>query len=462
MANAQSMDMLRFFREHERDSAEDAYQALISVQEPLSQRLSNYVLDRRGEVAPSDRVQRALKARDILKSLGKVWGFGSSWEKCVDYWTDNTLRVRSIEPDSVFKLCLILNLSLKEARDFVGNTLFQEWFSCRSAEETTYQFFIVHQHLFGFDSYSLARETVKRYESFAQQKSDALLDNDATLFIETTRLTKHIQTLLEAEGTSPINDSKTSLDVFAQRLRANASCFDNVSRSSKRFFQDYVLGDVSRIGNDIFPLKKYYGKDWHARNNGSSLFDPKYHEEHPNSPFPISALANREKWRKDLSIIAERLNDSLGPELFDPVPSHLFATSRKANSYRKRGIPRGNLIAAVFLQHCAENSSKPRETNPGELLEQFYEDVNYVLCECSMLPLQPRNMFDAIFLQAMAYVPSKRDTRDFYIVHTEYLSFILNKFYPRSASWNRKRLYQATNQELEQYRRDLLEPYRDD
>lgn len=197
---------------------------------------------------------------------------------------------------------------------------------------------------------------------------------------------------------------------------------------------------------------------WRDKNKGRSLFDAS-----AGSPFfPIDALSWRKEWRDNFKKVARALNDRSikdEPNYYDPIPSHLF------NEERHGAILRGNLIALLFLQQCAAESlrSADRESAAGHqkrLFIGFFREANFMLSECCMLPLHPRNSFDRLFLQAMSRVPDdveSGDSADYFESQVKYLNDTLSYFYPLPAAMPEG---EQDVKAWERYHQQLLAPYR--
>ena len=179
-----------------RMSAEEAWRAVWEDQTHLWGRLSRYVVKRDGRCY-EDAVTCANHARDSLKERGAAKGFPrDSWRKNVEKWTDRSLMVRSLDPESIFKLCLALDLSLEEAREFVWDQLYQDWFSYRSQEELVYQYFIARQQDYGSEAYGRALELIDELENLGNDADQAFLsidDADELGIATTTSMTKSIK-----------------------------------------------------------------------------------------------------------------------------------------------------------------------------------------------------------------------------------------------------------------------------
>ena len=441
---------LSAFKQGNRISADEAYRIIRAGQRqrPFWERLSRYVVERCGNASDGDAKSCALAARDFLKQRGAEKGFGPKWNKVVDTWTDFPLRDDgpsrspcSITPENTFKLCLALDLTLSEARSFVWDKLYQDWFSFRSLEEVVYQYFIAHQKDFKDAAYARAVSFIDKFKTNEVCQSSIADEGDNTfgLAIATaTHMTKRIQDEF-LSFSDAIND-EAGLRSFERFMRVNAPLFNDIRRTSQGYYQTFVGADTSNV-DEISSLKSYYNKMhefynhqpmWPSNNKGNALFDSTYIWEHPTSIFPLEALKTRADWRKKLGSAAN---------FYDPIPRHLFHTDRKE---LKKGVPRGNLITIFFLKFCAQKSfSSPNEggkllppvhvgKRQRELFQEFYKEVEYMLTECCMIPLHPLNPFDALFLQTVAHAPDlaeSRFCRSYYEAQVGYLNNLLEQFY---------------------------------
>lgn len=486
-----------------RMSAEEAWRVIQEDQTPLWKRLSRYVVGRDGGSCGEDAVTCAYRAQDILKERGAAKGFPrDSWRKNVEKWTDRSLMVRSLDPESIFKLCLALDLSLEEAREFVWDQLYQDWFSYRSQEELVYQYFIARQQDYGSEAYGRALELIDELENLGNDADQAFLsidDADELRISTTTSMTKSIKDNFDSIATS--EGGEKGLREFQDFLSSNKPQFDRVRHSGLRYYIAYAADGVKGISSllDYYKLhyeiddnwenpalKEYYnGKDnkspqfrkrrksnngneqakmrsqsnkWRDKKKGRSLFDAA-----AGGPFfPIDALSWRKEWRDNFKKVASALNDSSikgEPNYYDPIPSHLF------NGERHGAILRGNLIALLFLQQCAAESlrSADRESAAGHqknLFNRFFKEANFMLSECCMLPLHPRNSFDRLFLQAMARDPDdveSDNSADYFESQVKYLNDTLSYFYPLPAAMPEG---EQDVKAWERYHQQLLAPYR--
>lgn len=492
-----------------RMSAEEAWRVIQEDQTPLWKRLSRYVVGRDGGSCDEDAVTCAYRAQDILKERGAAKGFPrDSWRKNVEKWTDRSLMVRSLDPESIFKLCLALDLSLEEAREFVWDQLYQDWFSYRSQEELVYQYFIARQQDYGSEAYGRALELIDELENLGNDADQAFLsidDADELGIATTTSMTKSIKDTFDSIATS--EGGEKGLRRFQDFLSSNKPQFDRVRHSGLRYYTAYAADGVKGISSllDYYKLhyeidenwenpalKEYYngkddnnGKDkkssqsrkrrksnngneqakmssqsnkWRDKNKGRSLFDAA-----AGGPFfPIDALSWRKEWRDNFKKVARALNDRSvkdEPNYYDPIPSHLF------NGERHGAILRGNLIALLFLQQCAAESlrSADRESTAGHqknLFNRFFKEANFMLSECCMLPLHPRNSFDRLFLQAMARDPDdveSDNSADYFESQVKYLNDTLSYFYPLPAAMPEG---EQDVKAWERYHQQLLAPYR--
>lgn len=252
-----------------RMSAEAAWRAVREDQTHLWERLSRYVVERVDGLCDEEAVTCAYRAQDILKERGAAKGFdcdgSDSWRKNVEKWTDHSLMVRSLDPESIFKLCLALDLSLEEAREFVWDRLYQDWFSYRSQEELVYQYFIARQQDFGSEAYGCAKELVKQLK----KSNDISVDVDLAFSgavewesVTATGLTKCIRDKLDElvflEG------RETGLKQFQRFLRDNSVCFDGMQRTSSRYYRYFTVGG----GQGIPSLREFFN----GSHNDSSSF----------------------------------------------------------------------------------------------------------------------------------------------------------------------------------------------
>lgn len=453
--------------------AEDAWRVIQEDQAPLWERLSRYVVERDSDSCDGDPnedpIVRADCAAKKLKKQGAAKGLDcdkrarDSWRKNVEKWTSYSVKVRSLDPESIFKLCLALDLSFEEAREFVWDQLYQDWFSYRSQEELVYQYFIARQQDFGSEAYGRASELIDELKSLGNDADQAPLsidDADELGITTATSMTKSIKDTLDSFVAS--GGGEEGLRRFRAFLISNKPQFDHVQRSGSRFYRAYAVEG----GHGIRPLREYYNKQhkkdprvpvWKKNNAGRGLFDSA-----GGGIFPIDALGWRKEWRDNFKKVARALNDRSikgEPNYYDPIPSHLF------NGERHGTILRGNLIALLFLQQCAAESlrSADRESVAGhqkKLFNRFFEEANFMLSECCMLPLHPRNSFDRLFLQAMARDPDdveSGNSADYFESQVKYLNDTLSYFYPLPAAMPEG---EQDVKAWERYHQQLLAPYR--
>lgn len=450
-----------------RMSAEEAWRVIQEDQTHLWERLSRYVVKRVDGLCYEDAVTCAYRAQDILKERGAVKGFdcdgSDSWRKNVEKWTDHSLTVRSLDPESIFKLCLALDLTLEQARKFVWDQLYQDWFSYRSQEELVYQYFIARQQDYGSEAYGRALELIDELENLGNDADQAFLsidDVDELGIATTTSMTKSIKDTFDSFVA--FGGGEDGLRRFRAFLISNKPQFDQVQHSGSRFYRAYAVEG----GHGIRPLREYYNKQhkkdsrapvWKKNNAGRGLFDSA-----AGGIFPIDALSWRKEWRNNFKKVASALNDSSikgEPNYYDPIPSHLF------NGERHGAILRGNLIALLFLQQCAAESlrSADRKSAAGhqkKLFNRFFEEANFMLSECCMLPLHPRNSFDRLFLQAIARDPDdveSGNSADYFESQVKYLNDTLSYFYPLPTAMPEG---EQDVKAWERYHQELLAPYR--
>lgn len=378
----------------------DALRDLVSEIVPFNERLTEYISHRFGipnEVKP---------VKKLLREAGSVKGLDFSSANLSQWITKDKWEVY-LSPESVFKLCLALELNIDEAQTFAYRVLHQNWLNNRNRNEAIYIFFLSMQDLFGDSAFAEANAMIIDLSDDPARPS-----NDKKDSMNAAGYTRYLVEGINGLANSDISSKEAARESLKEYLAANRPAFDGIRRSAIATYNTYF--SEGAIG--LPSLTELYYDEYGLTLPETSYLDNAYIQEDMQRKRLLWGAVGRSEWLKD--------NE---PDL-DILNTHEIRTEEHAiGRMQKKGVLRGNMIALLFFHFCFERKKSFSDGTPrDDLFADFYNIVNNTLIDqCGMMPLHPRKQLDGLFMRAVA--------NSGLIDPIVYLNQVLADFYAQSA-----------------------------
>jgi hypothetical protein len=375
-------------------SSKEALADLTAEMTPFCDRLSDYLSERFSINNETKAIRKQLSVASDVKGLGVSSTNLSQWIPSRSATLSN-FEVY-ISPQSVFKLCLAMELDIEDSAHFVYDCLYQNWFNYRNAEEIIYFFFLAAQDLFGNDTYNQAKSVHNWYKDLQSQQSQTDVNNadktDQQSRQDFTGVTRFLGNGVKQLLESPYENSSQAKQALRDYLEENRTLFTNVQKSGVKTYREYFGGIP---GSTIVPLTELYKNETGRTLPTTYYLEMTYLKGYKDSKCLLWGTENRSEWlkadndNKDFDILRE-----------EEIKIERHAVERMLHN----GVPRGNMIALLFFHFCFKNKDllKKEEEREG-LFNRFYDSTNLTLVDsCGMMPLHPRKPFDRLFMLSIA------------------------------------------------------------
>lgn len=467
-------------------SSREALDALDTEWELFSTRLIRYVADNSPFFIEGDDAEAAVRA--ALREGAKLRGFSFSGGDYFNRWLkdDKYRLVRKskakagvsecekanakvyrviknwqcyLDKETIFKLCLCLQLDIEAARGFVYDCLFLDWFDLRDGEDAIYMFVISQQSLFGEESFSVA----KRLRDARGGRRRHVREADGSDFTGATTavLGAAFSELVEMDYAGDKGRAESDIERF---LSDYSAFFTQIKRTAVSRYNEYLVGSGRNVNfdslkilyersvaeKDPFPASSYLemcnsdtGPCEYEENR--LLWGSRGREEWCAARRGERERAVEEAARTGKTVyVPEEQEDILNGRVIaldhGQVGSFLKLENKKEcvqdrSSGGLSAPPRGNILMLYFLHFCYANNEEFQSRDPGvqgELCERFIEQANYVLDDCGMMPLHPRRPLDALILRSVANIPNEDDLAPYHPeqpVPVRFLNTMLMRYY---------------------------------
>ena len=329
------------------------------------------------------------EARTVLSRASAEKGLGLSSANLSQWFATGRGDVH-LADESVFKLCLALELNPEEAAAFVYDCLHANWFSRRSAKGLTYLFCLGMQPLFGDGAFARSEAILREYatageEDLERTAGQSDVPRDITGY--TRVLDNDLRLLLEAQYGS----ADEAQAAFVHYLDVHRNLLTGVARSALRVYNTYF----SEGGVGLVPLCELY-----RRATGYTLPATSY--------LDMTAVGSGVKEKRLLwGALGRRawLSQPGNTSDWDVLNANEIRLEHHAVERMLRtGVLRGNIVALLFFHFCFENAEGlADDARRPALFERFCRMADLILTdECGMMPLHPLKPFDRLFLEALA------------------------------------------------------------
>ena len=367
---------------------------------PFNERLSAYIAQRFGVADSYSTVRSRLldagdkKGLDFSSANLNQWLSGRKWEL-------------SLDPQSLFKLCLAMELDVEESKAFTYSCLHQTWLNYRVAREAIYLFFLETQTLFGDEAFAHAREISSWAENLAAEFCDLAMAGPIDSMGApgyTRMIADSIRSIAQEDNIS----AEQALLEIKRYVERNLPAFFGIQRTAIQVYDTYF----SKGAFGITPLVQLYKEATGLTLPKSGYLDCSRVQEDKMRKRLLWGTVNRRDWIKHNGADVDILNKH-----------DILIEEHAVGKMRVLGVPRGNIIALLFFHFCYEHSDQfNKRGTHADLFEHFYSQVNTTLVdECGMMPLHPRKPFDALFMKSVALSDG--------INPIEYLNQLLETYY---------------------------------
>lgn len=349
---------------------------------PFNERLSAYISKRFGVDDCGKSARACLREASKRKSLNissanlSQWLGEGKWEL-------------SLGPQTLFKLCLAMELDVEEGKAFAYSCLHQTWLNYRVAREAIYLFFIEAQKLFGDEAFSRACEVSSWADEVIAEYRDSTVKSASTS-MEASGYTRVIADSVRTIAQEDNISAKQALIEIRRFIERNLPAFMGIQKSAIRVYDEYF----SEGAFGTTPLTQLYKEATGLTLPRSGYLDNSYFQEDRERKRLLWGTVNRRDWVKrngsDVDILNKR---------------DILMEEHAVGKMRESGILRGNIIALLFFHFCFEQRERFRQRGVrAELFQKFYDRVNTTITEeCGMMPLHPRKPFDALFMKSIAH-----------------------------------------------------------
>ena len=362
-------------------TANEAFIEIAKEMDPFNVRLSRYVASR-FDIEDDEEV-----VKTQLRKAGKEKGFEpDSWRISLNQWISHERQEVYLSPQSIFKLCLSMELDIEESVHFIYDCLYKNWFNYRVIDEAIYFFFLGKQDLFGNETYANARQTLKRLLSDISTQGTA--NKGLPEGYDNAGYTRVLGDEIRLTFDEEHSHKQEAIDAIERCMRSNAWLFTGVQISGIRTYDTYF----NTGGVNFKSLRTLYHDATGATLPETSYLDMAYMKDDIRSKRLLWGIDNRRDWLEINDQDCDILNEK-----------EIRIEQHSVGKMRTAGVLRGNIIALLFFHFCYENADDLKNDARNQLFNRFYKTTNMILIdECGMMPLHPRKPFDKLFLTSLA------------------------------------------------------------
>ena len=329
------------------------------------------------------------EARTLLVGASATKGLGFSSANLSQWFASGRGDIH-LADESVFKLCLALELNPQEAAAFVYDCLHANWFSRRSPQGLTYLFCLGMQPLFGNGAYARSKAILGAYRAAGETASgNAAGPGDAPRDITgyTRILDNGLRILLE----TPFSSADDAENAFVDYLNTHRNLLTGVARSALRVYSTYF----SEGGVGLEPLCELYRRATGYTLPSTSYLDMSVAGAGTKDKRLLWGTLGRRTWLEQPGNTSD----------WDVLNNNEIRLEHHAVERMLRtGMVRGNIVALLFFHFCFENAvGLADDAQRPALFDRFCRMTDLILTdECGMMPLHPLKPFDRLFLEGLA------------------------------------------------------------